>query len=236
MENLKLAGKKAVIFDLDGTLYNEADFVKSGFMVVAQYISTKFDLTFKDVYAILISDFENGLRGKNFDVLLEKLNLSEKEVSNLVEIYRRHRPSIRLYPDAEVALKYLKDFFKLGLITDGWEVTQNNKILALKINEYFNAVIITDSLGEEYRKPSEKPFKVMTDMLGVPAEEALYIGDNPLKDFITAKKLGFFTVHVRRGDSEYDSIEVDDTCEADVRIPNLLYLREMLSQGEPHGE
>jgi putative hydrolase of the HAD superfamily len=227
---------RAVIFDLDGTLYDERDFVKSGFEAVARHISAKYALDFEQVFHILMQDFKCGLRGKNFDSLLSKLKLPHAEVDNLVTIYREHEPKIRLYPDAEPTLKQLKGSFKLGLITDGCEETQENKIAALNIKGYFDAVIITDSLGKEHRKPSEKPFKVMLSKLGIKTTEAIYVGDNPMKDFVAAKRLGFRTVRVRRGDSEYDSIEVDDKHEANNTVPSLLYLKELLGQGTAHEE
>jgi putative hydrolase of the HAD superfamily len=221
MKNFKLTEIEAIVFDLDGTLYDEMDFVKSGFKTVARHVSAKYGLSFKTVYNILTSDFENGVRNCNFNILLEKLNLEGKDLSELIEIYRKHQPAIRLYPDAEATLKSLKGRFKLALLTDGWEVTQKNKISALNINEYFDYVMITDTLGKEHRKPSEKPFKMVLDRLGTPAHRAVYIGDNPLKDFVTAKQLGFFTVRVRRGGTEYDAIETDPKREADRTIPNL---------------
>ena len=227
---------KAIIFDMDGTLYNERDFVKSGFEASARYISMKYGLNFEDVYATLVSDFENGLRGKNFNVLLEKLILRDVEVVNLTEIYRKHKPNIHLYPDAEASLRDLKGCFKLGLITDGWQETQENKISAFNLRQYFDAIIINDILSKEYWKPSKKPFQAMLSKLEVRASEAVYIGDNPLKDFIGAKELGILTIRVRRGDGEYDSVELDDEHEANYTIPNLLFLKELLSEGAPYGE
>jgi putative hydrolase of the HAD superfamily len=219
---------KAVIFDLDGTLYSEKDFVESGFKAAAKYISTKYNLDSDKVYATLVGDFENGLRGKNFDVLVQKLDLPHEEIRNLIEIYRKHKPNISLYADAEVILKELRGKFKLGLITDGWEETQRNKISALNLEPCLDAVIINDGLDKDCWKPSKKPFQVMLDRLGTRASEAVYVGDNPLKDFIGSKELGMLTIRIRRGGGEYDSIEVDNEHEANHTIRSLLLLRKLL--------
>lgn len=219
---------KACIFDLDGTLYNERDFVKSAFRAVERHISHKYSLNFEVVHDILTGDFENGLRGKNFDILLEKLHLSNEEVPNLVQIYRKHRPKICPFPDAESILKEFRGRFRLGLITDGWRETQENKISALNLKHYFDAIIINDIALNKHLKPSKKSFQLMMNKLKVKTFESIYIGDNPAKDFIGAKELGILTIRVRRGDGEYDSLDIDDEHEAQYTIRSLLNIREIL--------
>jgi putative hydrolase of the HAD superfamily len=42
---------------------------------------------------------------------------------------------------------------------------------------------------------------------GSAAERCVYIGDNPAKDFYGARRLGWFTVQVRRPDGIYEAGE-----------------------------
>jgi len=219
---------KACIFDLDGTLYNERDFVRSGFRAVAQYVSGISGLSFEVLYKNLMVDFKNGLRLKNFDVLSEKFELSNIKISDLVKIYRQHQPEIQLYPDAKIILKEFKGKVKLGLITDGVRKTQNNKIVALNIEGYFKEIIINDVKDTQSLKPSSSSFRVMLDKLGVEAGESIYIGDNPTKDFIGAKEIGIFTIRVRRGQGEYDNIETDQYHEAIHTVSDLLSIKTIL--------
>ena len=69
---------KAILFDLDDTLYEEKQFVAGGFKTVAEYLSIKYRVDYDKVFKILKDAFEKGLRRKNFDVLLKKLAI-EKE-------------------------------------------------------------------------------------------------------------------------------------------------------------
>jgi putative hydrolase of the HAD superfamily len=222
---------KAFIFDLDGTLYNERDFVRSGFRVVARHVSIVSGLNYELVYTNLMVDFENGLRFNNFDVLLNKLGLLDIRSSDLVKIYREHRPEIHLYPDAEIILKELKDNVKLGLITDGPRKTQNNKVSVLNIKQYFQEIIINDIGEKERLKPDTKSFKIMLKKLGANSCESIYVGDNPMKDFIGAKEIGMFTIRVRRDSGEYDHIETDKYNDADLTVTNLLILKSLLVEG-----
>lgn len=69
---------KVFVFDLDDTLYLERDYVFSGFQSVAGKIEEKSGLSSELVYEELIQDFNNGLRAKNFDRLLEKTRRFKK--------------------------------------------------------------------------------------------------------------------------------------------------------------
>jgi len=228
---------KAIIFDMDGTLYNEKEYVISGFRAVAEYLSVKYKMSFNKIFEILKSDFDNGLRKKNFDVLVEKLHLNAEKINNLVDIYRKHKPSISLYPDTKTILNKLKkEDLKLGLITDGWKESQENKISSLNLRDYFDLIIITDAYGKEYWKPSEKPFKLVLSKFGLKPNGTVYIGDNPSKDFVAAKKLGIWTVRIKRGSGEYDYVETDDEHEADYVISSLLSLKELISKINQKGE
>ena len=82
----KLNNLKAIVFDLDDTLYPEMEFVMSGFRAVAKYLAKKYKLSSSKIFNILKSDFKKGIREKNFNFLLEKLNLSKKELKSLIKI------------------------------------------------------------------------------------------------------------------------------------------------------
>lgn len=219
---------KAVIFDLDDTLYPEREFVLSGFWEIAEYLKKGYGLGKSKVFSFLKSDFENGVRGKNFNRLIIENNLPKKELKKMIRIYHAHKPKIKPYSDAEKILKYIKKNrrLKTAIISDGPVEVQENKIKALKIKSYFNVIILSDRLGKKYRKPHAQPFKAALKRLKLKPKEAIYIGDNPKKDFIGAKKLGMATVRIKRGCGEYDYLGTNHN--AKYEISSLLQLKEIL--------
>jgi len=222
---------KAMIFDLDDTLYPESEFVMGGFLAVARYLAQNYKLDKLRIFNILKSDFKKGSHGKNFNSILEKFNLSEKELKKLISIYRNHKPKIKLFPDAEKLLKHLQhEKIKMALISDGPIETQKNKIEALKVKRCFQVITLSDELGIDYRKPSVRPFNLTLKKLLVKPSEAVYVADNPQKDFIGAKKLGVSTIRIKRKRGIYENVTETIDNRADLTISSLLKLKNLCSK------
>lgn len=197
---------KAVLFDLDDTLYPEIEFVRSGFRVVAHYLGSRHcydeDVLFERVFNIL--QIEG--RGKVFDSLLQALDLySEDKVKLLVYLYRSHRPTIRMYEDVLPTVEHLRSWgLRLGIVTDGMASVQRNKIAALGLDSIFDAIVCSDELGRDCWKPSAIPYKVILELLHVSPSEAIYVGDDPTKDFIGPNSMEMLTIQVKRQEPQDD--------------------------------
>lgn len=211
----------AILFDLDDTLYDEMQFVKGGFKAVSLYISKNNNIEQKVVYQLLLDVLEEHGRGKTFDIVLKKLGLYNKKfIPKLVEVYRTHKPNLFLYPGASNVLSTLrKQGYKLGIITDGNVEVQRNKVEALKIKDFFDCMIFSNEYGIEKQKPNPLPYQKAMEKLEASANETVYIGDNPYKDFITARKLGIFTIRIMRG--QYKNIKLRKEYESNRQIQNL---------------
>lgn len=181
-----LDGIRAVIFDLDDTLYSEKDYVRNGFMAAAP-----------DHFDELWRAFSEGKPA--FDAVLPE----RKEQA--LAIYRNHKPNIELYPDVRDMLLHIRmSGRKLGIITDGRPEGQRAKIEALNLTELVDEIIITDELGGvAFRKPCDKAFRMMQNKFVVSFEEMVYIGDNTKKDFIAPEQLGMRSLWFRNPDGMY---------------------------------
>ena len=234
---------KAIIFDLDDTLAPEKLFVKSGYKAVASYLA---DTALKGVGA---DEIETSLwklfledSRQVFNRLYEKYDMPYDiaDIKALVKIYREHRPDesvYRYYEDTFVTLVSLKEQgYRLGILSDGFLVSQENKLKALGIRKgadfIFDEIILTDEYGEDYRKPSKKGFELLAKRLLLEPSELLYVGDNPAKDFYVKTQLPVRTVRIKREDGVYLDTEYREGVREDAVISSLEELSGMFCDSE----
>lgn len=221
IENIRL-----IIFDLDDTLYPEIEFVKSGFRKVAEFIERDLGINRDFIFQTLLEKF-NENRKFVFNRLLQEIKISDDYLFKLIDIYRTHKPKISLYDDTKKVLPLLKNRFHLGLITDGYPITQKLKVEALGIEKYFEKIIYTWEKGMRYSKPSVEPFLDILEYFSCAPREAVYIGDNVEKDFKGPKEIGIFTIKILRDGIYKNSIPPDDSYEPDFIIGSLLDIEDL---------
>lgn len=200
---------RAVLFDLDDTLISEKEYVKSGYRAVAERLAVFLEMSGERIYDMLWQLFKED-SGYVFNRLLEGLCIpyEKKDILSLIRIYREHTPDIRFHEDVpETLLGLRKRGCFLGIISDGYAVTQQRKVDALGAEDYFDKIILTDTLGKEYWKPSPKAFDMMEEAFRVPPDEMVYVGDNPEKDFYISTIRPIKTARIYRQDGVYGEKE-----------------------------
>jgi putative hydrolase of the HAD superfamily len=187
----------AVLFDLDDTLYPEREYVLSGYRAVAWFAGSRYGRSARDVESLLVRRLEQHGRAGAFDALARTLGQPEA-VPALLHVYRTHRPRIRPYPDVRPALARLRERgVRLGVVTDGKATVQHYKLEALGLEEHFDVVVASDDI--DTAKPAAEPFEVACTRLGSVPGDAVYVGDDPAKDFVGPRGLGMATIRVDRG-------------------------------------
>lgn len=195
---------KGVVFDLDDTLFNEKEYVKSGFKAVSNYLHKE------EAYDKLCEYFEVGKPA--IDEYLKEIGKIDVKPECL-EVYRTHFPELTLKKEIRELLLDIKSRgIKLGVITDGRSIAQRNKIKALGLDKIIDDIIVTDELGgEQFRKPCDISFRIMQRKWMLPFEQMVYIGDNVNKDFQAPKQLGMKWFLLKNSDSLYQN----DFCECE---------------------
>lgn len=219
---------EVIVFDLDDTLFPEHEFVESGFQAVSNWLQAEYSLP--GFFEVAWHFFREGKRNNVFNLTLEELGFEYERslIQELLQIYRKHKPIISLHEDAKWAITYFKKYYKLGIITDGYLLTQQNKVEVLKIEPSFDAIVYSDLYGRENWKPSLVPYQKVMSILGCQGNKCVYVADNPDKDFITAKKLGWLTVQICRVGGEYAKIIPKDSYDANFEINSLFDLKKII--------
>lgn len=214
---------RAVIFDLDDTLYPERQYVLSGYRAVADWCHETFALDRRRVFEELVDLLDGGSKGQTFDLFLQNHEIDNGvTVQQMVDVYRNHEPDIEVYPGVRELLGRLGHTMRLGVLSDGHLSVQRRKFEALGISEYFTAVVFSDELGADAWKPSKKPFERAAQLLEVDPEDCAYVGENSLKDFLGAKRAGMTTVRVLGPSGFYTSMEPPTPAHAaDISIDSL---------------
>ena len=193
---------RAVIFDLDDTLYDR----NAAQIQIVKLISERFPQTFQGLEeerileAFLESDrlstidFEagkpsEGLRDKRTKSFLRLLGLQEDNANAITEIYVRDYPKINIpMPGAVKAVKELSKRIPLAVISNGLPDVQYCKIESMGLRGMFSSIVLSEEIG--IRKPDAEVFRYAAKCLQVQPAECLYVGDSYRNDIVGAKTAG----------------------------------------------
>jgi putative hydrolase of the HAD superfamily len=208
-----------VVFDIDDTLYLERDYVRSGFDAVGRFVEA--ELGTAGFAAVAWSQFEAGARGHIFDVALEQCGIAPSPdlVTQLVGVYRRHAPTITMLADAAACLARAGAASEVAFLTDGPIDSQRAKADALGVHRFGDLVVFTEELGAGFGKPHTRGFEDVERIMGVAGAQCAYVADNPAKDFVAPRALGWRTVRVRRAGSLHE--HVDSGADVDEELRDL---------------
>jgi putative hydrolase of the HAD superfamily len=215
--------RPCVVFDIDDTLYLERDYVRSGFEAVGGYLEATWGVAGCGQRAWEL--FLQGHRHSTFDTVLAEADLPGQVVSDLVELYRQHAPTIQPCADAAHAITRLRPTGPLAVISDGPLSSQRAKADALGVDRWSDLTVLTATLGEGRGKPAPDAFELVERQFP-DAPGYAYIGDNPAKDFLAPRRLGWRTVRLRRAGSLHEQVRSGP--DVDVEITDLDDIEEAL--------
>jgi len=188
---------KAVLFDLDGTLFDrDASFLE---LVQDQYdcFAAELERIPREVFVRRVVEMDgHGYVDRRvvYRDLAREFCLPETTGENLTIHFRDTYASYsRCFPEVPSALAALRaSGMKLGIITNGSTSMQEQKIRQLGITDLMDEVLISEREG--LRKPDRKIFERALERLRVVPAEGWYVGDHPLVDVHGAFEAGLTPV------------------------------------------
>ena len=188
---------KAVLFDLDGTLYDRDRLAAALFD--EQYTAFASELRgiarerfLRDAHEM--DDHGYGVKEAGYRALVQAWGLDAKLADRLVaHFWDSYDGHCGLSDDVRRTLDELRRRrLKLGVVTNGTSMRQRRKIAALGLQDAFDAVLVSEEEG--VRKPEAELFRRALTRCGVAAHEALFVGDHPVADVEGANDAGLRAV------------------------------------------
>lgn len=200
---------KALLLDLDDTLYPHRRFMASGHAAVASHVARTHGLDADDVFAFLARRVGTPAQATVFQALCQRWGIGDA-AGELLEIYRSHEPRIWLRHGVADMLRNLRaGGWGLAVVTNGLPRVQQAKVRALGLHDLVDDVIYAEEHAEG-GKPAAAPFLEALRRLDVPVSRAVMVGDDRVRDIDGARRAGLGTIRVAQpGDRGLDGVEAD---------------------------
>jgi putative hydrolase of the HAD superfamily len=186
---------RAVVFDLDDTLYPLRSFVQSGLAAVAHDVAREVELPLTRVVNALRRACRHA-RGRELQHLCDCFDLPASDATRFVDIVRRHTPHICLPRETVRVLTELRPHWRLGVLTNGVPSIQRRKVAALGLAELVDSIVFASECGDGTGKPDRTAFVAVLDHLGTSAERSVFVGDDLEADMAGARGAGMRTIYV----------------------------------------
>ena len=237
-----------LIFDADGTLYDETMPKAKAELLTAKLIASRTGYGEGEVYSLFrevkgeitqsgsLSPDRNN-RAVWYAETLRRLNASHGDVTASGDVTSKIDAreaschywevvygEVEPYFDLVYILPELQSRYRLAVLTDELYDIQVEKVKRLGLAGYFTEIISSEQAG--VTKPDKRLFEYALNRLGVSADEAMMIGDNPSADIRGARSVGMRTAWLHRG--KYYYYPTGENERADVVFENYLRLYDEL--------
>jgi putative hydrolase of the HAD superfamily len=221
---------RALFLDVDDTLYSTSEFAAAARRaamdaMIRHGLKLRLDEALAELHEV-IAEFGSNYP-YHYDRLLRRLPPEVVPDTNpailvAAAVGAYHDTKYRsLFPFRDVpdVLERLKSRTQLvlGVITEGLEIKQAEKLVRLGVVPFLSprAIFISDQIG--ISKPNRKLFLRACAEVGVPPTETMYVGDHPENDIAPAKDVGMVAVRHRWQGGKHASTEGSVPADYEIR-------------------
>ncbi|TCC37148.1 HAD family hydrolase [Kribbella sindirgiensis] len=203
---------KAVVFDLDNTLFDHTGCAVAGLRSwVTELGITPTDELVAEWFVIEEDQFGRFLAGEithqgqrrgRLRAFLPVLGLpvpaTDAELDEVFTGYlTQYTNNWIAYPDARPALEVARsNGWRIGVLTNGSTKQQNAKLRAIGLADLIDVVCTSEELGVS--KPDPRAYRRVCEALGVEPSETMMVGDNLELDVVAARAAGLTAQHLDR--------------------------------------
>jgi putative hydrolase of the HAD superfamily len=184
---------RAIVFDMDDTLYPLSEYRRSGFAAVADHLARTQGCSAARSRRVLAHALTRT-PGTELQTLLAAWQLPSHDPSELVRVLRSHRPALHLPALTARVLRALRRGWRVGILTNGPAEVQARKVASLGLESRVDTVVFASVYGSGVGKPEAAPFREVLRRLDVAPGRALFVGDDERCDIEGAQALGLRAV------------------------------------------
>jgi putative hydrolase of the HAD superfamily len=189
---------RCVVFDLDDTLWPCEPVISHAEQVLYTWLAEHYpritqqysldelrkhreNYSFRNPH---IAHDVTELREQSLAELAQKFDYPRQLANDGLQLFRQHRNNVKLFDDSMPTIKYLREHFKIGAITNG-----NADLTAIGVREYFDFVVTPREAGAA--KPDKEIFEYARMQVNFAKHELLYVGDHPIIDVLGSSQSGW---------------------------------------------
>jgi pyrophosphatase PpaX len=172
MATIGLGGRvRALLFDLDGTLIDTVALILSSFRHATN-----------EVLGAALPD-EVLMQNVGVPLAIQMREFAPEHADELLRVYREHNSRIHddmvaEYPGTRETLERMASRgFPMGVVTSKGTPMARRGLDAFGLGDFFEVLVTSDDV--DIYKPDPYPLRYAAELIGIPVEECLYLGDSP---------------------------------------------------------
>jgi putative hydrolase of the HAD superfamily len=196
---------RVISLDLDDTLWPVAPVISAAEAALLEWLTQRYPLavrghtldTMRALRAKIAAQFPEQshdltfLRRRALGLQLTAVGYAESACEEAFEVFIAARNRVELFADVRPALERLRARYRLYALSNG-----NADLHRCGIGELFDGHVTAIVAGAA--KPDAKIFAALREMTGVPADEILHVGDDPITDIVGARQAGMQSAWLNR--------------------------------------
>lgn len=219
---------KAVLFDLDDTLFNRSKVFQAWATLFAQqHLLIAENTSLQEILNTFITCDAYGYtpRASFFAQLQQMYPSLPASTETLIEqYYQLQLTLLELTEGTDTLLQTLQAAsIPFGIVTNG-RAWQMQKVKGLGLDQRASCVFVSETVG--VKKPDPAIFHAAVSRLQIPVAEILFVGDHPYNDIWGAHSVGMRTAWLKRTQDWPDTLSSDI---ADLTITSLAELNTLFN-------
>jgi FMN hydrolase / 5-amino-6-(5-phospho-D-ribitylamino)uracil phosphatase len=200
-----MAATRVISFDLDDTLWPVAPVIAAAESALHDWLNDRYPRamhghnvnTLRALRAKIAAQFPEQshdltfLRRRALAAQFRSAGYAESACDEALEIFLTARNRVEFFDDVRPTLERLRSRYKLFALSNG-----NADIERCGLGALFDGHVTAIAAGAA--KPDARIFAVLRERAGVPAEEILHVGDDPITDIVGARQAGMQTAWLNR--------------------------------------